>query len=459
MVPPSELSPTREVPLNALASTFVPETPRFSCAEIVESPSKDGGERGFEDLIAAVEQRRGGDGWVTLRHQRDADPNNPSQHTLSQHSQSQFRDSIQISNNLRFTGDPEPQFSSVGLRLLRKNPFTSEDAGVTESEEYVEAAAEAGVVAVRGVNGDNSPKHSPVYPSTSTRTTGTPPTLAAGAPPSFTLLVELLKSKRPANGSPISFTEVFVRLISTLGYNNIVSLCISVPGVTTFGQYIGAAVASGLVSLVGGTAASRIALVSLHDAGPTQGMGRRSPDCPSPPAKPSVSTTPPPSLHPPLPRSCGGVHKGTFRHFRPSPRPRRSSGRWPAFGFSGVVPLLPRRKPTALLPVGVARFMDYVILAAENALVMAQRIDRVDSWMTLNGPRPRGPTVSLQFQFSKLSGGGMTTTSSCSSAQRGVGLVGTLGDGARMLKFWYWRGFKAYAEYGNRSVTGGPGRR
>jgi len=337
VAPPSELSPIREVSLNALASTFVPRTPCFPQAEVARSSPKNGAERGFEDLIAilgellanggstpristvfslwrdkksdtfetvnatrfrahlqravsagivAVEQRKDGDGWVTLRRQREADPKNP-QHALSQHPVSQSRGSIRAPNDLRVSENLEPQSFTVGQRAPRKNPSIYEDAGVA-----------------------------------TIRTTGTPPILAANAPPSFAPLVELLKSKQLTSGQPISFSEVFAHLVSTLGYGDFVSLCTSVPGVTTFSEYIDAAVASGLVSLVGGTGASESALVSLRDAGLAQGTGQRSPDSPS-----RVPATPPPSLPPFLPRSCSGVYKGTSKHAGPSRRSRRSSRR------------------------------------------------------------------------------------------------------------------------------------
>ena len=260
---------------------------------------------------------------------------------MSQHHQPQFRDSTQISNDLQLAGDPEPQSFTVGP------------------------------------------------PSTFTRTTGNSQLLTASATPSFPPLVEALKSKQSTSGQPIPFSGVVAHLISTLGHGGFASLYTSVPGATIFGQYVVAAVASGPVPLVGGTATSRIALVSPCNVGPARGMGQWLPDSSSPPQQPSVSTAPPPSLRPFLPRSCGGVHKGSFMHFGPSPRFLRSSGRWP-----GVVPLLLRRKPSGLVPVSVARFMGYCILAVENAIAMAGWMDQAGGWMSLNDSRPRGPAFS-----------------------------------------------------------------
>lgn len=330
-VPPPELPPTHEIPLNILAPTFTPKTSRLSWAQIARPPAKTDTMRDFEDLIVvlsdlsangnprprfstvspllrdrkpdvfetvgvtqfkaylqlaesagivAVEQHQDGDGWITLRHQWNTSSSSPSQHTLSQHPGSRFRDLIKILNDLRLAEDPEPRFSAVGPRLLRKNPSIYEDAGVTKFKEYVEAAVEAGVVTVRGVkNGDGwlklSPayRNPPVHSSTSASTVSTPPTRAASTTSPFAPLVDFLKSKQFASAQPIPFSDILAHLISTLGYPGLLSLYTTVPGVTTLNQYIDAAIASGLVSLVSGTTASGDALVSLRDARPSLGVG------------------------------------------------------------------------------------------------------------------------------------------------------------------------------------------
>jgi len=238
--------------------------------------------------IIAIEQRQDGDGRVTLYCQWNTNSESPLPH-----SGSSFHDLIQVLNDLRLTGDPEPQFFIVGPRLLRKNPSVYQDAGVTKFEEYVKAAAEAGVITVRGVkNGDGLVKLCPAYcspparPSTHTSDDGAPPTHANSATSPFTPLVEFLQSEQMTSGQPISYSKVFAHLVSALGYADFVSLCTCVPGVATFGQYVDAAIASGLVSLVSGTTATRDALISLP-----AGL----PGGPSPPTQQSASTTPPPS--------------------------------------------------------------------------------------------------------------------------------------------------------------------
>ena len=190
-----KLPPTHETLSNTLTPTFTPKEPHPPWAEVVTPPSEVDAWRGFEDLvvvlselsangesmprfstvfslwrdrgpdsfeavsaaqfkahlqlaesagIVVVEQNQDGDGWVTFRNQQNANSNSPPQHFGSP-----FHDLIQILNDLRLAGDPEPQFFIVGPRLLRTNPSIYQDAGVTKFDEYVKAAAAAGVVTVR----------------------------------------------------------------------------------------------------------------------------------------------------------------------------------------------------------------------------------------------------------------------------------------------------------------------
>jgi hypothetical protein len=335
VVPRPDLLPTHEIPLNNLASTFTPKTPRLSWAEVAKSAPRTDTKHDFKELIAVLgelsangnprprfstvspllrdrkpdvfetvgvtqfktylqlaesagivstEQQQDGDGWIALRHQWNATSSSPSQHIPSQRAESRFRDLIKILNDLRLAEDPEPRFSTVGPRLLRKNPSIYENAGVTKFKEYVEAAVDAGVVTVRGVkNGDGwlklSPayRNPPVHSSTSASTVSTPSAGAASTSSPFTPLVDFLKFKQSTSAQPIPFSDILAHLISTLGYPELLSLYNSVPGVTTFGQYLDAAVASGVVSLVSGTTISRDALVSLRDTKGTLGAGPQLP--------------------------------------------------------------------------------------------------------------------------------------------------------------------------------------
>ena len=317
--------------MDVLAPTFTPRLSRLSWVEVTKHPIKPDTKHDFKELIAllselsadgnprprfstvspllkerkpdafetlgvtqfkaylqlaesagivAVEQHQDGDGWITLRHQSNASSNSSTQHIPSQHAESRFRDLIKILNDLRLAEDPEPRFSSIGPRLLRKNPSIYETAGVTKFKEYLEAAVEAGVVTVRGVkNGDGwlklcpAYRDPPVHSSTSASTVSTPPTRAASTASPFAPLVDFLKSKQSTSAQPTPFSDIIAHLVSTVGYPDLLSLYNGVPGVTTFGQYLDAAIASGIVLLVSGTTASRDALVSLRDTMTTLGVG------------------------------------------------------------------------------------------------------------------------------------------------------------------------------------------
>ena len=379
--------------------------------------------------IIAFEQHQAGDGWVTLCHRRNTDSNSPPQHDASR-----FRDLIEILNDYRLAGDPEPRFFTVSQRLLRTNPSVFEDAGVTEFEEYVRGAAEAGIVTVRGVgNSDCSLKLclaycSPPPPSpTLTRTDSTPPTLTASNNSPFAPLVEFLKTKQLASAQPISFAKAFNHLVSALGYDDMASLCTSVPGVTTFGQYLDAAIDSGLVSLVGGTTASRDALVSLP-------VGL--PGGPPSLAPQHISTTPPLSV--PLPQETAvsspsvNVTPNFFWDLTAVLTELSASTGESAFWFSSVIPLLMKRKPDAYASVGVTGFTDYVTLAVENGIVKVGAMDRYDGLVSFNNPKLGGPATSLRS--SQSSGGEMVADPPSPVSLKGGGvdtkfvdLVETLG--------------------------------
>ena len=105
-------------------------------------------------------------------------------------------------------------------------------------------------------------------PSTSASIANTPPARAASTPSPFAPLVDFLKSKRSTSAQPVPFSDAFAHFTLTLGYPGMVSLCTSIPGVSTFSQYINAAIASELISLISGTTASRDVLFSLRDTKP-----------------------------------------------------------------------------------------------------------------------------------------------------------------------------------------------
>ena len=481
MVSPPELSPIHKIPLNIPTPTFVPGTPRLTRDEVARLPSETDTEHDFEDLIAVlselsasggsprfsnvlslmkdrkpeaietadavqftaylrlaesagiviVEKRKDGYWWVTLRNQRSANPDIPPQQTPLPHARSRFRDLINTLNDLRLTGDSEPQFFVVGPRLLRMNPSVYKDAGVRGFEDYIRAAVKAGVVTVHGVkNGDGSLKlcsahcNPPLRSSTHTRAASTPPTPAASTASPFTLLVDFLKSRQLTSGRPISFSEVLTHLVST--HPDLVSLCTSVPGVTTVDQYINAAVASGVVSLVGGTTASRDALVSLRVGLPQN---------PSPLAQPSGSTMHPPTVPSRQETTVSplsvNVTPNSFRDLAAVLiELRRSVAR-----FSDVIPLLLKRKPDAYESVGVARFMDYVTLAMENGVVTARGMGQGDGWVSLSisNPKPEKPANSLQSSKPSEGGKVAATPSLVNLKGGGVGpkfvdLVETIGE-------------------------------
>ena len=468
VVPPTEvvlpqgLSPPHKVSLNIPPAAFVLGTPHLSQSGVMTLPPETDPERDFEDLIivlseissnggapprfstvfsllkdrkpnaietagaaqfktylqlaesagiVTIEQHQDGYWWVTLRHQRNTNPDDRQQHFPPSHAGSRFCDLIQILNDLRITGDSEPQFFVVGPRLLRINPSIYEVAGVRRFEDYIQEAATAGVVTVhRAQNGDGSLKLCPAYCSppvcalSPTRVASTSPTQEASTSSPFTPLVDFLRSRQLASGQPTSFTEIFSHLISALGYPKLVSLYSSVPGVTTFGQFIEAAIASKLVLLVKGTTASRDALVSL----------------PSPPAQPSVSTIPQPSplppkssLPPPQPSPSPpqpppppaqetiasppstNVTQNSFRDLTEVLTELQASTGKSVFKFPSVTPLLLKRSPDAYASVGVAGFAAYITLAMEKGVVTAGGMDQVDGWVSLIDLKPGG-SVPLQ---------------------------------------------------------------
>ena len=473
VAPPPLLPPTREIPSNTPPPAFTPKAPYPPWAEVAKPPSETDAGRGFEDLIVVLselsanggsaprfstvfslwrdrkpdafgtvsaagfkaylrlaesagivtlEQHQDGDGWVTLNHQWNTNSDSPPQLTPPPHSGSRFHDLIQILNDLRLAGDPEPQFFIVGPRLLRRNPSIYDDTGLRRFEEYVKAAVKAGVVTVREVkNGDGLLKLCPAYCSppvpsqTPAMTANTPPTRPDGNASPFAPLVEFLKFKQLTSGQPISYSEVIAHLVST--HPDLDSLCTSVPGVTTVSQYIDAALASGLVSLAGGTTTSRDALVSLR-------VGL--PDSPSPPMRPTISTAPPSSLLPSqefvVPSSSVNVTPDSFRDLTTVLMELRVSTGESVFRFSTVTPLLLKRKPNAYASVGVARFMDYVTLAMENGVVTAGEMDKGDGWVSLSvgNPKPGGPATSPPS--SKTVGGGTTTATPPSVSLEGGGV-------------------------------------
>ena len=344
--------------------------------------------------IVVIQQYQDGDGWITLRHQQNTNSDSPLQRITPQQAGSRFHDLIQILNKLRLVGDPEPQFSVVGPRLLAKKPSIYWDAGVKKFEEYVRAAAEAGVVTVLGVkNGDGSLSLCPAYLDppgcswTHTRPTSTPSTRTASTASPFAPLLEFLKPKQLTSSQPTSFSEIYSHLVSTCP--DLVSLCTSVPGVATFGQYIDAAIASGFISLVKGTTASGDALVSLQ-------VGFL--DGPSPPAQSCAFTAPLPSPPPPqeimLPSSSVNTTPSSFRALVSVLTELQTLTGESVFWFSSVAPLLLKRRPNVYASVGVTSFTDYVTLAVENGVASTGKTEQGDGWVSLSDSTPGGPAVS-----------------------------------------------------------------
>ncbi|KAF9653054.1 hypothetical protein BDM02DRAFT_3108173 [Thelephora ganbajun] len=404
-VPPPDLSPAHEIPLNILAPTFTPRISRLSWAEVARPTTRADPKHDFKDLVAvlgelsasgnprprfstvfpllkdrkpdafetvgatqfraylqlaesagivSVEQHQDGDGWISLRHQWNTNSNSPSQRTSSQHAESRFRDLIRVLNDLRLAEDPEPRFSTVGPRLLRKNPSIYENAGVTKFRGYVEAAVEAGIVTTRGVkNGDGwlklcpAYRNPPVHSSTSASTVSTPPARPVNTTFPFAPLIDFLRSKQLTGAQQIPFSDILAHLISTLGYPSLLSLYNSVPGVTSFSQYLDAAITSGVISLVSGTTASRDALIHLRDAKATVGMGPQLPV----PINPTISQHSP--FEPLISSLTGLWHEG-----RQEPM------------LSEIHPLILAQDIMAYGRVGAVTIKDYVMKAAAANLVI-----------------------------------------------------------------------------------------
>ena len=303
--------------------------------------------------IVTLEHHQDGDGYVALCRQRNTSSDGPLQHTKSQRTGSRFCDLVKVLNDLRLAGDPEPRFGTAA-KLLRKNPSVYKDAGVTKFKDYVEAAVETGVVTIRsGVQtGDGWFKLCPAYcdppvlPPASVNSASIPPTRTASTSSPFAPLVDFLKSKQSASSHPVPFSDIFSHFVATLGYPDLVFLYTSVPGVTTFSQYLDAAVTSGLVLLVSGTTASRDALLSLRDTQPSPNMEPQLPVPDSPttedgPFEPLIST----------------LTKLWYEGKREPP-------------LSEVRPLLLARDIMAYDRVGAVTIEDYVIKAAAENLVI-----------------------------------------------------------------------------------------
>lgn len=453
---PPESLPIQKIPSNAPALTFIPRIPHLPPAETSRPPTKPDLKRDFGDLIVVlgelsangnpapqfltiysalrdrkpdmfkavgvtkfvaylrmaesigivtIEQYQDGDGRVTLRRQWNASPDTPLRRDLPQHPLSRFLDLIRILNDPRL---PEPRFSTVAPRLLRENPSIYENPGVTKFEEYIEAAAEAGVVAVRGSrNGDGWLELSPAYcsllppHSTPTSPTVAPPTRAVSTDPTFAPLVDFLKSKQLTSARPVPFSDIFVHLNSTLGYPGLFSLCASIPGVTNFGRYINAAIASGHVSLVSGTIASRDALISLP------GVRSQLPSSISP-------TTPQRSPFEPLSRSrtklwhrdeLEPINATTSQRHPFEPLIRSLTKLWyegkPEPTLSELHPLVLAQDIAAYDRVGAMNIKDYVTKAATAKiviynLIMKPGVSSMSSTVRLRKPPsqfPDGPSV------------------------------------------------------------------
>ena len=184
-------------------------------------------------------------------------------------------------------------------------------------------------------------------PSTSASTANTPSARTANAPSPFVPLIDFLKSKRSTNAQPVPFSDIFSHFISTLGYPDMVSLCTSVSGVSTFSQYIDAAIAFGLISLISGTTASRDALLTLRDTEPSLS------------AKPQF----------PVPVNTRTPQYGPFESLiRTLTKLWYEGKREPA--FSEIHPILLAQDTMAYGRVGAETIEDYVTKAAAEKLVI-----------------------------------------------------------------------------------------
>jgi hypothetical protein len=391
--------------------------------------------------IVIVEQHQGEDGWITPCYQWNTSPNRPPQHASPQHAETRFRDLIQFLNGFR---DPDPRFSTVGPRLLRDNPSICRSAGVTKLEEYVEAAVEAGVVTVHRMdNGDGRLKlcsaycNPPVHSLTLASTASTPPTRAVGTASPFGPLVDFLKFKQSVNAQAIPFSDIFTHFVATLGYPGLPSLYTSVPGVTTFSQYINAAIASGLVLLVSGTVASGDALVSYRGAKVSLGVGPRLPvpinpkvatenpviddppvtpgvsfipptlrlheppsqEIPSLPEQPDASSTPLPSLSPSqeiaISQPAANTASGSFGDLVAVLTQLRAETGKSEFRFTTINSLLRKKRSKPYASVGVSKFLDYINLAMEKGVVRIRPgTQRGDGWVSLGDPKPGGSKLA-----------------------------------------------------------------
>lgn len=319
--------------------------------------------------IVSLEQDKDGDGWMCLRHpwhqvtkSPPASPPRPQPQSQNWKSHSVFHDLIIVLNELRLNDDPEPRFSTVAPRLLRRKAHVYELAGAVKFKDYIEAAVKAGVATVRGVqNGDGWVTLCDRWcskPEAPRRPEPQPVQQPLSMPSAFQPLVSVLEDLRSKGQSQCRVSTIFSHLVWS-GRPKIYELA----GVATFKEYINAAVTAGAITIEGGDASNADASVSLKE--PQQSF--IAPIAPSPPTFEDLSAV--------LDELCGGGMTD--------------------LRFSQIEPAILARNPQAFARAGVSTIGDYMRLAGNAGIVPVKTDGDEDGWVTLRPPaKPTPPTTS-----------------------------------------------------------------
>jgi hypothetical protein len=176
-------------------------------------------------VVIATDFGRVDDGWIKLR----GEPVSPQQPLTTQTTpldndaqvSATFRDLVLVLQQLRTSGKNEFQFVNVAPLLLKRNPNVYQSVGAKRFTDYIELAANAGIVSVRGLMsgngwislcdsrpGNNRTNNASAPPPQTSRSssdeTVTPPPI----PSMYRELVWLLRQRRSAGDSQPLFSAI-----------------------------------------------------------------------------------------------------------------------------------------------------------------------------------------------------------------------------------------------------------
>lgn len=328
--------------------------------------------------MVSLEQDKDGDGWMCLCHPwcdsssspepLPSTPPHAQKATLAwkPSTNSIFHDLVLVLNELRLTGDPEPRFSTVAPRLLKRKAHVYELAGTTKFKEYIEAAVKAEIVATRGVrNGDGWVTlcekwcSEPEKVETPRRAEELQPvetlsSLPVSSSSAFQSLVTVLEDLRAKRQEQPRISTIFSHLVWS-GKPKIYELA----GVATFKEYMNAAIAAGIIIVDGGDASNADASVLLCNSTPVL-------------------------LEKPIPMVPSA---SAFDCLTSALDELRGSG-MTELHFSEVAPVVLAKDPQAFTKVGVTTIGAYIRLARQAGLVPVRVTDgNEDGWVNLRSER------------------------------------------------------------------------